>query len=177
MTLIDEPPVFSTHRVANQPPPLAGFDPLACDPALGAALTRYAVGDLTALALEAGSAEAREHGRLANEHPPELRTHDRYGNRVDEVDFHPSWHWLMSRAIDHGLHAAPWAQGPGAHLRRAAGFYLWSQVEAGHSCPISMTYSAVPALRYAPTLAGQYEPKLAASTYDFGLRPPMEKAA
>ncbi|MFI0463347.1 acyl-CoA dehydrogenase family protein [Saccharopolyspora sp. 5N102] len=177
MTLIDEPTAFTTHRVANQPPPLAGFDPLACDPALGAALTRYAVGDLTALALEAGSAEAREHGRLANEHPPVLRTHDRYGNRVDEVDFHPSWHWLMSRAIDHGLHAAPWSLGPGAHLRRAAGFYLWSQVEAGHGCPISMTYSAVPALRYAPGLAGEYEPKLAASAYEFGLRPPHEKSA
>ncbi|WP_010316279.1 acyl-CoA dehydrogenase [Saccharopolyspora spinosa] len=106
MTRIDARSSFSTHRVANQRPPLAGFDPLACDPALGAALTRYAVGDRTALALEAGFAEAREHGRLADEHPPELRTHDRYGNRVDEVDFHPSRHWLMSRAIDHGMHAA-----------------------------------------------------------------------
>ncbi|WP_179724443.1 isovaleryl-CoA dehydrogenase [Saccharopolyspora hordei] len=168
--------MHSTHQVTNQPPPLSGFDPLACDPALGAALTRYAVGDLTALAKEAGSEEAREHGRLANENPPQLRTHDRYGHRVDEVEFHPSWHWLMSRAVEHGLHAAPWTSGPGAHLRRAAGFYLWSQVEAGHGCPISMTYSAVPALRYQPELAAELVPKLAAPHYDHGLRPIAEKA-
>ncbi|MGW1676416.1 acyl-CoA dehydrogenase family protein [Saccharopolyspora sp. NPDC002376] len=177
MTLIHEPAALGTHQVENQPPPLSGFDPLACDPALGSALTRYAVGDLTGLAREAGSEEAREHGRLANEHPPQLRTHDRYGNRIDEVEFHPSWHWLMSRAVAHGLHAAPWTQGPGAHLRRAAGFYLWSQVEPGHSCPISMTYSAVPALRYNPELAAEYVPKLAATGYEFGLRPPAEKSA
>ncbi|WP_188984651.1 acyl-CoA dehydrogenase family protein [Saccharopolyspora thermophila] len=177
MTLIDEPPAFSTHRVVNQAPPLDGFDPLACDPALRSALDRHGIDDLAALALQAGSAEAREHGRLANEHPPRLRTHDRYGHRIDEVEFHPSWHWLMARAVDHGLHAAPWALGPGAHLRRAAGFYLWSQAEAGHGCPISMTYSAVPALRYAPALAGQYEPKLTAGSYDFGLRAPAEKSA
>ncbi|GAA2331616.1 acyl-CoA dehydrogenase family protein [Saccharopolyspora halophila] len=177
MTLIDEPQAFSTHQVSNQPPPLSGFDPLACDPALGSALTRYAVGDLTPLALEAGSAEAREHGRLAEENPPELRTHDRYGNRADEVEFHPSWHWLMSRATSHGLHAAPWRQGPGAHLRRAAGFYLWSQVEAGHGCPLSMTYAAVPALRWSPELAAEFEPKLAATGYEFGLRAPQDKGA
>ncbi|WP_406692700.1 acyl-CoA dehydrogenase family protein [Saccharopolyspora sp. ID03-671] len=177
MTLTDELRVFSTHQVANQSAPLSGFDPLACDPALGSALTRYAVGDLTPLALEAGSAEIREHGRLADENPPQLRTHDRYGNRIDEVEYHPSWHRLMERAIAHGLHAAPWAQGPGAHLRRAAGFYLWSQAEAGHGCPISMTYSSVPALRWSPELAAEYEPKLTAPGYEFGLRPPQEKSA
>ncbi|GAB3670098.1 acyl-CoA dehydrogenase family protein [Saccharopolyspora tripterygii] len=177
MTLIDEPRVGATHQVTNQATPLSGFDPLACDPALGSALTRYAVGDLTPLALEAGSAETREHGRLADENRPQLRTHDRYGNRIDEVEFHPSWHWLMERAISHGLHAAPWGQGPGAHLRRAAGFYLWSQAEAGHGCPISMTYAAVPALRWSPELAAEYEPKLTANRYEFGLRPPQEKRA
>ncbi|MBV8997177.1 MAG: DNA alkylation response protein, partial [Pseudonocardiales bacterium] len=118
--------------VTNQPPPLVGFDPVACDPALGAALGRYCgpVPALDELALEAGSGTAREHGRLADLHQPVLHTHDRYGNRIDEVEFHPSWHWLMRRGVAHGLHAAPW--GPGAaraaHLVRAAGFYLWTQV-------------------------------------------------
>jgi len=113
---------------------------------------------LRALAGLAGSAQAREHGRLANENLPRLLTHDRYGNRVDEVEFHPSWHWLLGHAVQGGLHAAPWVPGaaPGAHVARAAGFYLWSQVEAGHACPISMTYASVPALRHAPELARRY---------------------
>lgn len=186
MTLTGEPHVhgrtepWSTHDVTNQPPPLDGFDPLSCDPALREAVSRYAptaLPDLRELALESGSAEAREHGRLANDNPPELRTHDRYGNRVDEVEFHPSWHWLMNRAVRHGLHAAPWRPDaePGAHARRAAGFYLWSQAEAGHGCPISMTFAAVPALRHSPELASQYEPGLSSPDYDFGLRPAAAK--
>lgn len=186
MTLIDEPGSdtadFTTHQVANQSPPLDGFDPMACDPALRDSVTRFAgdeqLGALSELSAEAGSAHGREHARLANENPPALHTHDRYGHRVDEVEFHPSWHWLMSRATSHGLHATPWEPGarPGAHVRRAAGFYLWSQLEAGHSCPISMSFAAVPALRHSPTLAHQYEPALRSSTYDFGLRAPAGKA-
>ncbi|GAB3283945.1 isovaleryl-CoA dehydrogenase [Parasphingorhabdus pacifica] len=185
MTLIDEPGTgtedFATHQVFNQPPPLDGFDPMACDPALREAVSRYAndeqLGALAELAAEAGSAHGREHARLANENPPALRTHDRYGHRVDEVEFHPSWHWLMSRAVSHGLHATPWEPdaGPGAHVRRAAGFYLWSQLEAGHGCPISMSFAAVPALRHSPTLSHHYEPGLRSGTYDFGLRPPDGK--
>jgi alkylation response protein AidB-like acyl-CoA dehydrogenase len=192
---------FATHSVRNQPPPLDGFDPMACDPALRDAITRYEIDDaqLAELAELAGSAEAREHGRLANDHPPILRTHDRYGHRIDEVEFHPSWHWLMTQAVRHGLQAAPWAPDPnselrdarirsdrtgrktshsssGAHLRRAAAFYLWSQAEAGHGCPISMTYAAVPALRHSPELAGRFEPGLCSDRYDFGLRPPETKA-
>lgn len=80
-----------------------------------------------------------------------LRTHDRYGNRVDEVDFHPSYHSLMDVAISEGLAGAPWAdERPGAHVARAAGFMVWSSAEAGHGCPVSMTYAAVPALRHSP---------------------------
>ena len=173
---------WRTHEVTNQPPPLDGFDPLACDPALQDAITRYAGQDalpgLRRIAAESGSAEAREHGRLANENPPALRTHDRFGHRIDEVEFHPSWHWLMERAVRHGLHAAPWRPdaGPGAHARRAAGFYLWSQAEAGHGCPISMSFAAVPALRHSPELARQYEPGLSSADYDFGLRPAAAKS-
>ena len=172
---------MSTHEVTNQAPVLAGYDPLACDPAVPAALRARGAEptpELRELAAEAGSATAREHGRLANENPPALRTHDRFGNRIDEVEFHPSWHWLMDRAVGHGLHAAPWSPdaGPNAHLTRAAGFYLWAQVEAGHSCPVSMTYAAIPALRHSPDLAARYEPLLRSRAYDFGLRDPAGKA-
>ncbi|MDR7302687.1 isovaleryl-CoA dehydrogenase [Haloactinomyces albus] len=171
-----------THQVLNQPPPLDGFDPVACDPALREALAQHGesahLADLAQLGRHAGSAAAREHGRLANEHPPQLRSHDRYGNRIDEVEFHPSWHWLMAQAVSYGLHAAPWAPdaGAGAHVRRAAGFYLWSQAEAGHGCPISMTFAAVPALRHSPELAAHYESGLLSPSYDFGLRAPSDKA-
>src|SRR4029077_18897451 len=114
----------------------------------------------------AGSAHAQELGRLANENPPRLRTHDRFGNRVDEGEFHPAWHELMTVAVRHGLHAAPWRDSrPGAHVARAAGFYVWSTAEAGHTCPVSMTYAIVPALRHAPGLAGTFAPSLGAPAY------------
>ncbi len=131
------------------------------------------------LGAEAGTAEAREQGRLANEHHPELTPYDRYGNRIDEVEFHPAWHWLMERAVGHGLAATPWerqADGdPDAHLRRAAGFLAWSHTEPGHGCPISMTYAAIPALRVDDALAKEWTPLLASTTYDPGLRPVSEK--
>ena len=124
----------------------------------------------------AGSARVREQGRQANENPPVLRTYDRYGHRIDEAEFHPAWHELMTVAVRHGLQAAPWRdQRPGAHVARAAGFYVWGAAEAGHCCPISMTYAVVPALRHAPDLAERFEPLLAAREYDFGLRPPDTK--
>jgi putative acyl-CoA dehydrogenase len=182
MTATDPlPRTAPTHEVTNQPPRLDGFDPLACDPALADAVLSHAgpdaLAELSALAREAGSTTAREHGRLAERHHPELHTHDRYGHRVDEVEFHPSWHWLMSRAVGYGLHAAPWGAdaAPGAHTVRAAGFYLWSQVEPGHGCPLSMTYAAVPALRHAPELAARWEPGLCSRSYDPGLRVPSGK--
>jgi putative acyl-CoA dehydrogenase len=169
-----------THEVRNQPPPLTGYD-AAEDPALLAALDREGAGwaqqwvrDLGRLA---GGQQAQEWGRLANENPPRLRTHDRFGNRIDDVEFHPAWHDLMSVAVGHGLHAAPWQDArPGAHVARAAGFYAWGQTDAGHGCPVSMTYSVIPALRHAPDLAERFEPLLAARSYDFGLRPAEHKA-
>lgn len=178
-TLASQVPAFVTHQVTNQVPPLVGFDPVACDPALTEALAteRHGV-EFGPLAALAGSAQAREHARLANENHPSLRTHDRYGNRIDEVEFHPSWHWLMSTAVGNGLHAAPWGAvpGSGAHLARAAKFYVWAQVEAGHGCPISMTYAAIPALRESPELAARYEPGLLSPVYDFGLGAPAGKS-
>ena len=169
-----------THEVLNQPPPLAGHD-VAADPALLEALDREGASAVAAelheLGVLAGSQQTQEQARLANEYIPKLRTHDRYGYRIDEVDYHPAWHALMSVAISHGLHAAPWAASdPGAHLARAAKFYVWGQAEAGHGCPVSMTYAAVPALRHAPELARRFEPLLASRAYDPGLRAPQTKA-
>jgi len=167
----------------NQAPPLEGHNVVTGDAALVEAVTRHAgaevVEDLTALGLQAGSAEAREHGRLANRHEPELTPYDRWGNRVDEVVFHPSWHWLMERAVGHGLQAAPWEQqeagAPHAHVRRAAGFMAWSHTDPAHGCPISMTYAAVPALRVDEALAKEWTPALASTSYDPGIRPVAQK--
>ncbi|MGC5031421.1 isovaleryl-CoA dehydrogenase [Micromonospora sp. DT229] len=169
---------MTTHQVSNQVPPLVDYD-TADDPALLESLTRegadWAVGEVRDLGRLAGGESAVEHGRLANEHPPVLRTHDRYGHRIDEVEFHPSWHELMRTAVEHGLHAAPWTdERAGAHVARAAKFYTW-RPDAGHGCPISMTYAAVPALRHAPDLAADYEPLLTTRAYDVGLRPPRAK--
>ncbi|MGW2415144.1 acyl-CoA dehydrogenase family protein [Streptomyces tubercidicus] len=169
-----------THEVVNQAPPLTGFS-TADEPALLEALRRdgaeWGVPEVAELGALAGSAAVQDQARWAEEQPPRLHTHDRFGHRIDEVTFHPAWHQLMTVAVEHGLHAAPWADDrPGAHLVRAAKFYVWSQAEAGHGCPISMTYAAVPALRAAPDLAARYEPLLAARSYDFGLRAPLTKS-
>jgi putative acyl-CoA dehydrogenase len=167
--------------VTNQPPPLDGFDPLGCDPALVDAVQREGAADavptLKGLGEIVGSAEAREHARLADAHPPRLRTHDRHGRRLDEVEFHPSWHWLMGTSVGWGLHGTPWVAEPGsgAHVARAAGFYLMNQLENGHCASISTTYAAVPALRRDAVLAARYEPGLRAQHYAPGLAEPGMK--
>jgi putative acyl-CoA dehydrogenase len=168
-----------THEVFNQPPPLVDYD-IAQDAALLEAVERegagWAVDDLHRLGKLGGTAEPQRWADEANRYEPRLISHDRYGHRVDEVEFHPSWHRLMDVAVTEGLAAAPWADDrPGAHVARAAGLFTWSQVEAGHSCPITMTYAVVPALRNAPDLAALYEPLLTARVYDPGLRTPATK--
>ena len=171
------------RAATNQPPPLVGHNVVTTDAALVEAVTRHAgsevVDDLGSLGVEAGTAEAREHGLLANRHEPELTTYDRYGHRIDEVVFHPSWHWLMERAVGHGLQAAPWEQQAAgaahAHVRRAAGFMAWSHTDPAHGCPISMTYAAVPALRADERLAKEWTPALASTSYDPGIRPVAQK--
>ncbi|MDT9593733.1 acyl-CoA dehydrogenase family protein [Nocardioides zeae] len=170
---------MATHEVLNQVPALTGYD-TADDAALLEGVTRegaaWALPEIHALGRLAGTEEAREWGRLAERVPPRLHTHDRTGHRVDEVEYVPAYHRLMSTAVEHGLHAAPWAdERPGAHVARAAKFMTWS-VDAGHGCPISMTYAAVPALRAAPELAERFEPLLTSRTYDPGLRDPATKA-
>jgi putative acyl-CoA dehydrogenase len=181
MTLLDPlaPPAAETHDVTNQPPPLVGHD-VAQESALLAGLERegggWSLDDVHRLGRRAGTEEAQRWGDEANRYAPELRTHDRYGHRIDEVEFHPSWHRLMDVAVSEGLAGAAWANPqPGAHVARAAGFYVWGQVEAGHGCPISMTYAVVPSLRTSPELAAVYEPLLTSRVYDPGLRVPTSK--
>jgi putative acyl-CoA dehydrogenase len=172
----------STHSVNNQVPPLVGYDVFSADRALTAAVERHVdpglrdevLGELSALGRTSGSAQVQEWGAQANENPPRLRTHDRYGHRIDEVEFHPSWHRLLGKGVSAGLTAA-WDR-PAGHLRRAAAFLVWTQVEAGNGCPLSMTHAAVPALRTDPDLAAEWEPRLTSMVYDRELRPAHLKA-
>ncbi|MFC9278905.1 acyl-CoA dehydrogenase family protein [Streptomyces collinus] len=172
----------STHTVTNQPPPLVAYDVFTADRALVEAVERHTAadtldevrGELAALGRSAGSAQVQEWGALANEHPPRLRTHDRYGHRVDRVEFHPAWHRMLGKGVSAGLTAA-WTR-PAGHVRRAAGFLVWTQVEAGTCCPLSMTHAAVPALRADPELAAAWEPLLTSVIYDQDLRPAASKA-
>ena len=167
--------------VSNQPPPLDGVNFFDADLPLREAVERYAAGpaipQLQRIGALAGTRETLDNGLLANQHPPALRTHDRYGNRIDEVEFHPSWHRLLGQAVEFGLQAAPWlSDAPAPHVTRAAGFYVWSQTEPGHGCPISMTYAAVPALRRDKSLADEWVPRLASTTYDPTRAAPGDKA-
>jgi putative acyl-CoA dehydrogenase len=172
---------FDTHEVVNQPPPLTGHDVFGSDVALAEAVARegaeWARAELHELGKRAGALDTQELGRRANENPPVLLTHDRYGNRVDRVRYHPAYHELMTAAIGHGLHAAPWAESrAGAHVARAAKIIVWYEVDGGHICPISMTYSVVPALRHAPALAAVWEPRLTSREYDPSDEPASGKA-
>jgi len=160
-----------THTVVNVSRDLVDYNLYAQDAALQEAVgregARWAHDALTAFGRTIGTADYLELGALANRHPPELDTHDRFGHRVDLVRFHPAYHTLMRTAIEHGLHASPWSEPkPGAHVARAAHTYLHTQVEAGHGCPITMTFAAVPSLRTTPALAAVWEPKITARVYD-----------
>jgi len=168
------------HEVLNQPPPLTDYNLFSTDRALREAVSRegagWACAGLEKFGGIAGSAEAMEWAVQANENPPVLHTHDRYGHRRDEVLYHPAWHHLMRLAVEHGLHNLPWANPrPGAHVARAALAMLALENEAGHVCPISMTYSAVPVLRNDPALAAAWEPRLHSTVYDPAFRPAPEK--
>jgi putative acyl-CoA dehydrogenase len=163
----------------NQSPPLAGYDLFGENRPLVEALAREggAWGEEQAAAFgrELGG-EPLAWGAAANEHPPDLRTHDRFGNRIDEVEFHPAWHELMRVGVGAAVHALPWREPlPGAHAVRAALFVTLSQVEAGVGCPLSMTHAAVAALRAQPDLAAEWEPRLTALDYDPRLLPPADK--
>jgi putative acyl-CoA dehydrogenase len=170
----------ATHEVLNQPPPLADHDPLAADRALRDGLRREGAAEEEAAVAAFGRAMATTQAHLwadqANENPPRLRTHDRYGNRIDEVEFHPAWHELMKLSYANGLHCSPWRQPrAGAHVARAARMYLASQNEFGHGCPISMTYSAYPALQAQPELLAEWGPRITSLDYDGRALPAAQK--
>jgi len=160
-----------THEVVNVARELVDYNPYLEDAALQEAVRREGAAgaheSLAEFGRMTGTAEYIELGAAANRHPPELDTHDRFGNRVDLVRFHPAYHALMTTAIEHGLHSSPWSEpGPGAHVARAARCYLHTQVEAGHGCPVTMTFAAVPSLRTTPELARLWEPRITARVYD-----------
>jgi putative acyl-CoA dehydrogenase len=163
-----------SREVRNQALAPQPIDLFAVDLALGEALAREGGGWGAERAHEAGivagSVEALEHSRRAERNQPVLRTHDRYGHRIDEVELDPSWHWLLRGAIEREIHSLPWREPrPGAHVVRAALFMLWGNVNDGVMCPVSMTYAAVPALRDgAPDLAAEWEPRLTRPDYDQG---------
>ncbi len=169
----------ATHEVLNQSPPLADYNLFREDRALVEALRREGGGWAEARADRLGALAGGEPivwGSQANANPPILRTHDRFGHRIDEVEFHPAWHQLLQLAVSEECHALPWREArPGAHVARAALFYLMAQVEAGHTCPISMTYAVVPALSAQPELAGQWVPRLTSTVYDRRMMPAPEK--
>lgn len=182
------PAPFGTHDVTNQSPPFEPRNLYADDAALRDAVLRHApaaAARLSALGTSFGSREAFERGRLANEHPPRLRTHDQHGYRLDRVEFHPAYHACLSESFAAGLHCSTWDHlatpgampVPGAQVVRAAGFYMAAQMEAGHCCPITMTHAAVPTLRLSPAIGSEWVPRILSRTYDPSFRAPHEKAS
>lgn len=169
-----------THEVANQPQPLVDLNLFDTNRPLRDALAHHApaldTAALSQLGALAGSAEMQAHARLANTRTPELKTHDRFGRRVDQVEFHPSYHALMSAACAAGLHGTPWAGGAHAHLQRAAGFMLFTELEPSILCPISMTYAVTPALRANAGVFADWFAKLSSRDYDPRFLPGAQKS-
>ena len=171
----------ATHEITNQSTPYSGVNLFRNNLPLQDALRLHAPeldsSRLDALGAEAGTAAMQSHARLANSHPPVLHTHDRQGRRIDEVEFHPSYHALLGTALRHGLHGTPWSRGPGGHIERAAAFMLFTEAEPSVLCPVSMSYAVTPALRANPALHAAWGPKLAATAYDERFVPFGQKSA
>jgi putative acyl-CoA dehydrogenase len=170
-----------THEVVNQPEPLVDYNLFEGNQGLRDALKLNAPGlasaELAALGAKLGSAEMQTHARLANIHPPQLHSHDRFGRRIDQVEFHPSYHALMTAATGAGLHGTPWTRkGQSPHVARAAAFMLFTELEPSVLCPISMTYAVTPALRSNAAIYADWGPKLASRSYDPALKPWRDKA-
>ncbi len=171
---------FATHEVLNQPPPLEDYNLFEQDAALREAVAReggaWGQARLARFGGWLGQASTIRLGAQANQNPPALHSHDRFGHRIDEVAFHPAWHELMGRAIAEQVHALPWADPrPGAHVIRAASAFLLNQVESGVCCPLAMTFAALPALRKTPALAEAWAPKILAAEYDSCEKPVADK--
>lgn len=161
----------ATHEVLNVSTELKNYNLFENDRVLQEAVTREGAGsqqkELQQLGALLGKEDYLQLGFDANHYPPEFDTHDRFGNRIDQVKYHPAYHQLMKSAIEHGLHASPWVSPrAGAHVARAARSYMHSQIEAGHGCPITMTFASIPSLRVQPELAEKWESKITASHYD-----------
>jgi putative acyl-CoA dehydrogenase len=165
--------------VTNQSPPLEGYDAYAADPWLREALQRAGALGIEAAARElgrfAGSAEAQWLAATANRSTPQLKTHDRFGNRIDFVEYDPSYHALMSRAIGAGMHSLAWKRKDAPFSSRAALFYLWNQLEQGTACPVTMTFASIPMFEHAPELAKQWRERVLADAYDPRPLPVTEK--
>ena len=174
------PIVAATHEVANQPPPLEGLNPFEQDDALRSAVLReggaWGEARLGRFGAWLGEAATLRLGEQANQQPPVLRSHDRYGQRIDEVGFAPAWHELLGRAVAEQVHSLPWVDPrPGAHVVRAASAFLLNQVESGVCCPIAMTFAALPALRAAPEIVKTWAPKILSAEYDPSAQPVAAK--
>jgi putative acyl-CoA dehydrogenase len=171
MATLSKPAQWRTHTVANQVPPLEGIDVFSSNLPLVEATRRegadWAIERAAALGRRIGGEPQQYWGRLANENKPVLKTHDRYGNRIDEVEFHPAWHKLMTLGVENELHALPWrTEQSGAHAARAALYMTAMQAEAGFACPITMTFAVLPALRAQPELLAEWGPLVTATSYD-----------
>ncbi|WP_417544901.1 acyl-CoA dehydrogenase family protein [Marinobacter sp.] len=172
----------ATHEVVNQPPALENYNLYEQDIALQEAVQREGAGkaesDLKTFGALAGDAAIIDLGFRANNNKPTFNTHDRFGHRIDEVDFHPSYHELMRLAFENGLHSSPWTDpGKGAHVTRAAKYYMHSQVEAAHCCPVTMTFAAIPSIRKQPELASLWESRVLANNYDPRNVPDSQKSS
>ena len=168
-----------THEVTNQPPPLVDINVYDIDLALrgaveasGGAVHHYRLSEFGRCG---GDAETREWARQANENPPRLKSFDRYGHRLDEVEFHPAYHKLMELGLNSGISGYAWTSGAAGHVLHGAMMILMTQADAGVTCPMSMTYASIAGLRGAPDIAGVWEPRVAAQTYDRRFVPALEK--
>jgi len=175
-------PFVETHEVTNQVPPLEDYNLFDSDPALRDGLERegggWAEERVRSFGAELGSAESYRWGHQANANLPELRTHDRAGHRIDEVDFHPAWHAIMKRAMAHSVHNLPWREPrAGAQVARAALVSMQSQIEAGTVCPLTMTFASVPALRHQPEVLDAWEERILGTEYEPRMLPASQKRA
>ena len=166
--------------VLNQPPALENYNLYECDSPLREAVTREGGDWIEETAQEFGAllgkSEKLRLGELANRYPPVLHTHDRFGHRIDEVEFHPAWHEMERLSISRGAHSLPWTSTKsGVHVARSALMMLSHQLEEGHSCPLTMTFAAVPSLRIQPELAAEWEPRVLSNEYDPRFLPANEK--
>jgi len=172
----------ATHDVTNQPPALVDYNLYELDTPLGECLARedagWAAQAVASFGAALGDAETIELGFQANRNEPQLRTHDRFGNRIDEVEYHPAWHSVMRLAMQHETHNLPWRNPTaGAHVARSAKLYMLAQIESGVCCPLTMTFASVPALRQQPDVYARWEPLLLATDHDVRSRPAADKTS